>query len=179
MRAAAPLLFCALALACSDPGVIAGPPDGARQADAGRDAGRRDSGRDAARDVGRDAPVDVGIDAVDYDAGPPPPWDEVYALFSGPRCGGITGCHYVAASGGLSLRTSAVACAELFGASTPPCGIRQRVLPGDPARSLLYLKLAGPVPVGCGGRMPAGGTLFTPVETEVVRRWIAAGAVCP
>jgi hypothetical protein len=48
-----------------------------------------------------------------------------------------------------------------------------RVVPGDPDKSLLYLKLAGHPP--CGDPMPATGALDA-AKVEIVRSWIAAGA---
>ena len=47
------------------------------------------------------------------------------------------------------------------------------MVPGDPAASLLYDKLANPTP-SCGGQMPFGGTFAG--DVNVVRDWILAGA---
>lgn len=55
------------------------------------------------------------------------------------------------------------------------CGAgRQLVVPGDPARSLFYLKVGPTSP--CGDRMPQGATPLTDGQLEAVRSWIAAGA---
>jgi hypothetical protein len=50
-----------------------------------------------------------------------------------------------------------------------------RVQPGEPEKSLIYLKLTLPP---CGGKMPppAFGTT-TPEQQELVRQWIADGAL--
>jgi len=51
----------------------------------------------------------------------------------------------------------------------------KRVEPGDPEKSLMYLKITNP---SCGGKMPppAFGTA-TPEQVELVRQWIADGAL--
>ena len=51
----------------------------------------------------------------------------------------------------------------------------KRVEPGDPEKSLMYLKLTNP---SCGRKMPppAFGTT-TPEQIELVRQWIADGAL--
>lgn len=50
-----------------------------------------------------------------------------------------------------------------------------RVVPGDPEHSLLYLKLTNPP---CGSKMPSGIIpKATPEQLELVRQWIADGAL--
>jgi len=51
----------------------------------------------------------------------------------------------------------------------------KRVEPGDPENSLMYRKITNP---SCGGKMPppAFGTT-TPEQQELVRQWIADGAL--
>ena len=62
------------------------------------------------------------------------------------------------------------------------CAFKRLVVPGKPMESLLYLKLAGTPPAGCGARMPLPaepGKPFMPIraiDLEIVRSWIAAGA---
>jgi len=61
--------------------------------------------------------------------------------------------------------------------SSTACGGRAYVVPGDPDASLLYNKLANATPV-CGVQMPLGGFAYLSAqELEVVRSWIAAGAL--
>ena len=49
-----------------------------------------------------------------------------------------------------------------------------RVQPGDPDKSLIYLKLTNPP---CGSKMPPGMFgMATPEQVELVRQWIAEGA---
>jgi uncharacterized membrane protein len=97
------------------------------------------------------------------------------------KCGA---CHNDAPSfGGLALFPAAeTAHANLVGV---PSGKKEgylcagselnRVQPGEPEKSLIYLKLTNPP---CGGKMPpaAFGTT-TPEQVELVRQWIADGAL--
>jgi hypothetical protein len=55
------------------------------------------------------------------------------------------------------------------------CMGRTLVDPGHPETSLFYLKLSPTPP--CGNRMPNGGKPFTDAQLEMVRSWIAAGAM--
>lgn len=62
-----------------------------------------------------------------------------------------------------------------FGQPTPPPAIPLlRVKPGDPARSLLFLKINCSSP-GVGSAMPSGTLQFQ----ALVHDWIAAGAIMP
>jgi hypothetical protein len=54
----------------------------------------------------------------------------------------------------------------------------QRVVPGDPLKSFLLIKLTGPGP-GEGTRMPQGFAALSPADIEKVRSWILAGAAGP
>lgn len=87
-------------------------------------------------------------------------------------------CHGEGATGGgLDLQPQQDAYEDLVGVASDSrlCGSLglTRVVPGDPQRSLLWLKL-GPSPP-CGIQMPPGALL--PVEQrEQVERWIEAGA---
>jgi hypothetical protein len=51
----------------------------------------------------------------------------------------------------------------------------QRVVPFDPARSFLLIKLTNPG-VGQGDRMPLGSTPLSPADLTIVNEWILAGA---
>jgi hypothetical protein len=50
-----------------------------------------------------------------------------------------------------------------------------QVVPGHPEKSLFYLKLTASPP--CAGRMSLGGDPLTDDQLEMVRSWIAAGAM--
>jgi hypothetical protein len=80
-------------------------------------------------------------------------------------------CHAAGGNGGLDLRQG-VAWGNLVGAAAVGYA-QQRVVPGRPDLSLLYLKLSGSV--GVGDRMPLGGALPAN-ELENVRIWIVEGA---
>jgi hypothetical protein len=56
------------------------------------------------------------------------------------------------------------------------CPNRVVVVPGDPMSSLLYLKVAGKMPTGCGARMPYNKPPVTATELKTVFDWISAGA---
>ena len=76
----------------------------------------------------------------------------------------------------LDLASPGVA-ARLVGVPAAACeGDWLRVTPGDPAASLLYAKVAGPVP--CGDKMPIGGEL-DPAALDCIAGWITdAQAEC-
>jgi hypothetical protein len=53
----------------------------------------------------------------------------------------------------------------------------KRVNPGDPTTSYMYLKITmNPPPVGWQMPAPATGSVLTPTEKDLVRRWILQGA---
>ncbi len=84
-----------------------------------------------------------------------------------------TSCHGAAANAGMDLRSTA-GTAMLVGVASATYG-GSRVVPGDPAASVLYLKLQGDV--STGDRMPLGGAALSAGELEKVRLWIAGGAL--
>lgn len=83
-------------------------------------------------------------------------------------------CH--GRSGGLNL-AAAVSYANLVNVRANGSPL-QRVLPGDPGNSYLYVKIAGPCPgpVCSGGRMPAGLPPLPAADIQVIHDWIAGGA---
>jgi hypothetical protein len=95
------------------------------------------------------------------------------------KCGA---CHNDAPSfGGLAFFPADMAYANLVGV---PSGNEEtfkcrgsglmRVQPGEPDKSLLYLKLTNPP---CGSKMPPGMFgMATPEQIELVRQWILDGA---
>ena len=82
------------------------------------------------------------------------------------------GCHGVGGNGGLDVRPCQ-AWGNLVGVASTGYA-QQRVVPNNPALSLLYLKLSGAA--GVNDRMPLGGTL-SPAEIEDFRIWILEGAL--
>lgn len=111
-----------------------------------------------------------------------PTFTNVYnALFSVAGIGGCYGCHgglvNPALNGNLAMlsdqATTYKALVSAMSSEASVCKDMTRVTPGDPMKSLLYLKLSGKQP--CGMPMPPG----TPVSPEVVgliEKWIMAGA---
>lgn len=146
--------------------------DAAARADASADA----AAGDAAANGGTNANLDDSDAGLPPDAGAPPgTFTHIYEkAFKTCRLQ----CHGMGFSMlDMSTREAAYdalvdhesnpknqACAEL--------GLK-RVEPGDPAKSLLYLKLDIHAP--CGQQMPPGGLLPEDQRNEV-RGWIAAGA---
>ncbi len=101
-----------------------------------------------------------------------PTFTEVYAFLSRDCVGS---CHDAGADGGLDLSSRAVAYAGLVGV-TAACGggASTRVIPYDPAASLLWRKLTR-VDL-CGSRMPPAGPPSSVSDVRRVESWIAAGA---
>lgn len=90
-------------------------------------------------------------------------------------------CHSQAtASGGLVLE-GLLAYGQLYGLAAHneaagALGIK-RVRPGDPEGSFLYRKITGALEAGQGEAMPRGGAALSAAQVELVRQWIALGAV--
>jgi hypothetical protein len=104
-----------------------------------------------------------------------PTWSSLYGKefwsCSNPACHG-------AGLAGVNFATKEAAWATLVGQPSNPmyeCAKlgKQRVVPGDPDNSLLYLKLDINSP--CGQQMPPGGSL-SDTARERVREWILNGA---
>lgn len=142
--------------------------------DAGSDA-RADATVDARADVGSDVRADAVADArVDAtaDAGA-----VTYAAVNTIFQRACVRCH--GASGALDLSVATTAYTALVGRPTAGAtcagGGRVRVVAGDPARSELYLKIAGTP--SCGVAMPRGGPALPAADVDTVRRWIVGGAL--
>lgn len=108
----------------------------------------------------------------------PATFSQVYSTTLGGVCASA-GCHEgVNAPGGLDMSTADSAYANLVGAAAagPACGTSTltRVVPGDSARSLLYLKVKGTPP--CGSRMPFGLPALSSAAIDQIKNWIDAGA---
>jgi hypothetical protein len=100
-----------------------------------------------------------------------PTYTNVQSIWDAVPC---TGCH--GASGGLSL--AAPSHGNLVGQTTvnAACSTLQRVQPGDPDNSALFLKMTGTT---CGNRMPQSNPTYfdnNPGLVVRVRSWILAGA---
>jgi hypothetical protein len=148
--------------------------------DVPRDAGAADVALDVPRDTG---PVDVPRDTgpadvprdVPRDTGPADSgavsYAQVQAIFDRDcvRCHGGSGALNLAASVSYGNLVNVAAA----GGSCVASGM-DRVVPGDPAMSLLYRKVLGTQ--SCGSAMPRGAAAMSMADTEIIRRWIAAGA---
>jgi hypothetical protein len=56
------------------------------------------------------------------------------------------------------------------------CVPRTLVVPNNPMMSLLYLKVSGKVPAGCGAPMPYKKPMLSAIELQILLDWINAGA---
>ena len=84
-----------------------------------------------------------------------------------------TSCHGSVPSAGMDLRAAAGTAMLVNVAATGHPGVR--VVPGNPAASVLFGKLQGDPALG--DRMPLGGASLSAGELETVRLWIAGGAL--
>lgn len=165
-------LLAALALGCSaEPGPT----------DAGADVPI-----DVARDVPRDTTLDIPPDAATpsdtaapgdaADAGPT--LATIEALVLRPHCA-IPSCHASAEPTGRMRLDEDFPRTSLRGVAAMGVSCRDqglvRVVPGDPAASLLYRKISDDAPP-CGSRMPQAADPLPPALIALVRDWIAAGA---
>jgi hypothetical protein len=184
-------LPCLLALACArDPAFTDETGDAAAETDAG-DAGHPPHEMDLGPETS--PPADAAPEPPDEpdarteddpsaDAGVPPLSPTFAALFDGvfePASCASPYCHPGAHPDGFDARAFGqwLLTAE---AEHAPCNEapRRLVVPGDPAASLLYLKVAPGLAV-CGAKMPnldAEGIGLPPSQAERVRAWIADGA---
>lgn len=113
-------------------------------------------------------PGDCNFDPVSFGT-------DVYPLFT--TCGSVA-CHGgPRAASELNLASAAGARAGLVGVNSIAAGCNERelVVAGDPSSSYLVNKLLG-VDI-CGGRMPKVGNPFTESQLDIVRAWIANGAL--
>lgn len=83
-----------------------------------------------------------------------------------------SGCH--GSSGGLSLAAGASRSNLVDVQAQAGCTDRKRVLPGNSASSVLYLRVAGNT---CGDRMPKGGSALPIASINLIRDWIDQGAL--
>ncbi|HKJ68993.1 MAG TPA: Ig-like domain-containing protein, partial [bacterium] len=98
--------------------------------------------------------------------------DDVQPIFS-VNCA-VSGCHNAAtATQGLSLESND-AHANIVDRPSSEMQSLDRIEPGDPANSFLYLKL-NPSPPS-GQRMPFGGPYLSEEQILTIRFWIEQGA---
>ena len=106
-------------------------------------------------------------------------------IFIGTGCNGGPSCHSGTVAGALKLTNKmeaymALVNAKAAGVNIPAGGVNckdtgsMRVVPGDPAKSLLVDKLENAMPA-CGVKMPIGGML-TAAQIMQVKTWIMMGA---
>jgi hypothetical protein len=88
-------------------------------------------------------------------------------------CSGQEGCH-VSGAGGLSY-PAGNEFVEVIGVPSTERPDLDRVRPGDPRNSYLYLKVLGDGGIE-GGRMPLNATTFDPKIPATILSWIEAGA---
>lgn len=157
----------------------AGPADTGPGDTGPADTGPADTG--AGVDVVDAGPApDAGGDVGGLDAGPDTsctpavPYDDVQAIWN-KRC---TGCHVGAALGGLSLDKGE---AQLVGKPAGAVPALDRVEPGDPSKSYLWLKLTDQHKAAGGGGspMPVGGYPLPQAELDTIEAWILGLAPCP
>jgi hypothetical protein len=85
---------------------------------------------------------------------------------------GCNGCH--GGSGGLTLGSNAYN--NIFNRASSERPGLARIKPGDPDNSYLFRKISGGPDI-VGARMPLGGRAVVDADRELLRQWIAAGAL--
>jgi hypothetical protein len=100
--------------------------------------------------------------------------EQVGFVFGGCAGGPETSCHAAGiAAAGLTLPDTTPSNLVNVPSSEQPTLLR--VMPGDPARSYLFLKVTG-APGIDGGRMPKDDSPLDTESIDAVERWIEAGA---
>jgi hypothetical protein len=85
----------------------------------------------------------------------------------------LSGCHNGSVSPNL---TPDAAYGNIVGVPSDQKSNLNRIEPGDPGKSYLYLKITGDNSI-TGARMPNGGPPLSAAEIETIRIWIENGAV--
>ena len=129
-------------------------------------------------DDGHHEPADAGnADSADSASNPPDPtvhFDDVYSIIAGACGGGSSGCHIGAAPAMLAMPDPDSAYSNLVGVASSKCQGALRVVPGDPAASVLIATLEGTS--SCVQPMPRGRDPLPEAQIEIIRAWITAGA---
>jgi len=103
-----------------------------------------------------------------------PTFASIQANVFGPICA-VPGCHGgAAAQQGLRL-DAGFAYANLINVASPRDASQVRVIPGNPDDSFIIHKLEGTQTLG--DRMPDGGPYLQQSTIDVIRLWIANGAL--
>ena len=87
----------------------------------------------------------------------------------------LSGCHAPPAPQLDLDLSSGQAHAHLVGTASAEQPARNRVTPGDPTDSYLYMKITGDARIA-GDPMPLGGAPLPADEVQAIRAWIEAGA---
>jgi hypothetical protein len=152
------------------PDAEAAPEDAAPASDAGTAADPQDATTSDAHDAGDGVDANTSPDAGTGGMG----WAHVYGDILASCSTGE--CHSTNASLDLSSSQGAYD-ALLHGRTIEPCVSTtdfRRVVPGDPAKSVLYLKISG---TSCfGTQMPLRTPPLAEAQIEAVRSWISGGA---
>jgi len=112
---------------------------------------------------------------------PPPTFTTIYTTTITNKC---SPCHTTANGDGvmfgkLDMTTQANAYANLVNvpAAGVACGGKgTRVVPGQPADSVMYLKVSLHDPAPCGNKMPDNLPALPEDEADGIEAWISAGA---
>lgn len=104
-----------------------------------------------------------------------PTLTNVQATILSPKCA-TSGCHVPGGTGPMPLRTTNESFANLVGVASIQKTNLNRVQPGDPDNSYIVRKLEGGPDI-TDQRMPLGGSRLTDTEIDLVREWIANGAL--
>jgi hypothetical protein len=178
--------------ATDDTGATTADAGGAAFADGGAtvakdtaSGGATDAGGGAIGDAGATVPkIDAGPTEIDaggapIDAGGPPKgesmWLKVHKqVIVAKGCGGGY-CH--GGGGAMSPDPDKSHDKLLMGVTNKSsCLAGLYVTPGDPSKSLFYLKIAPGVKPGCGVKMPKGSSGVSQELADLVKKWIEAGA---
>lgn len=110
-----------------------------------------------------------------------PSFTEVYeTVIVGQGC--TAGYCHGGMAGGLEMTDEATSYANLVevDATTAVCGLMQRVVPGAPEQSILWMRVrpaAEDMGMGCAPKMPQGSMGLADAEAQLVEEWIAGGAL--
>ena len=127
---------------------------------------------DAAGNIGTSAGVTV---TVNNNATPTVTLSQLQTAIFTPKC---SGCHTGLGSSlpGVQNLTAGNTFASIVGVASIEQPALKRVAPGDPDHSYLVQKIEGAAGIS-GQRMPFGGPFLTQSEIDLVRAWIAQGAL--
>ena len=127
---------------------------------------------DAAGNIGTSAGVTV---TVNNNATPTVTLSQLQTTIFTPRC---SGCHtgFGSSLPGVQNLTAGNTFASIVGVASIEQPALKRVAPGDPDHSYLVQKIEGAAGIS-GQRMPLGGPFLAQSEIDLVRAWIAQGAL--